>query len=145
MVLETAQLLSTAHRVLDGTKVDKKWILNDDREQWLYKATHINHPCAVWTRTSVENYNWLYDHLCALDDSYYHRYNKRHKVFRTPLAWNLGSPPFSLKEWNWTLPPSCMPEEYIIGNNPVMNYRNYYKNAKKHLHKWTNCDPPPWI
>ena len=42
MVLEYAQLLSTAHRVLDGDE----WA---DKAQ-LYKATHKNHPSAIWAR-----------------------------------------------------------------------------------------------
>ena len=53
MPIEYAQLLSTAHRLLDGTMwIDrtannrriKRWRLDDDREDNLYKAGHINHP-----------------------------------------------------------------------------------------------------
>jgi hypothetical protein len=51
MVLETAQLLSTAHRELDGDE------LSDRRG--LYKSTHRNHPSAVWARANRENYDWL--------------------------------------------------------------------------------------
>ncbi len=56
MILEYAQLLSTAHRVLDGTcmigisdlgRKRTSWILPDNRYNILYKATHINHPSAV--------------------------------------------------------------------------------------------------
>ena len=66
MILESAQLLSTAHRIIDGRETQgksatgrnvKRWILNDAREPVLYSATHINHPSAVWCRQSVENYN----------------------------------------------------------------------------------------
>ena len=56
MILESAQLLCTAHRFLDGTEyVDatsgrriKRWMLSDARESVLYSATHINHPSAIW-------------------------------------------------------------------------------------------------
>jgi len=54
MILEYAQLLSTAHRVLDGVpKLERSettgrkrtsYILPDDRNDLLYRATHINHP-----------------------------------------------------------------------------------------------------
>jgi hypothetical protein len=72
MILETAQLLSTAHRLLDGTEsIDtssgrkkRVYTLPDERDAVLYSATHANHPSAVWARQSVENYNWLVDHLC---------------------------------------------------------------------------------
>ena len=51
MILEYAQLLSTAHRVLDGTqsirqsKTGRKqtwYFINDYRDDLLYNATHIN-------------------------------------------------------------------------------------------------------
>jgi len=38
MIIETAQLLSTAMRVQGYTGND------------IYKSTHVNHPCAVWAR-----------------------------------------------------------------------------------------------
>ena len=69
MILEYAQLLSTAHRVCDGTILDtfsktgrrkKVWALADNRDTILYSATHINHPSAVWVRQSSANYGWLY-------------------------------------------------------------------------------------
>ena len=65
---EYAQLLSTAHRVLDGVELiglsdsgrkKKFWTLGDSRDYTLYKATHIHHPSAVWARQSTMNYYWL--------------------------------------------------------------------------------------
>jgi hypothetical protein len=47
MILETAQLLSSAYRNL----------FNDD--ELLYKDTHFNHPCTIWARKNVDNYSWL--------------------------------------------------------------------------------------
>jgi hypothetical protein len=161
MILESAQLLSTAHRLLDGreiqlevqveqedgtTKTRKKkwWLLNDAREDVIYSATHINHPSAVWARTSVENYNWLVDHFFALMQEYTYRYDKTHKCYGEISA-TLASPPKNLQEYDMTTMPSCMAPEYIIGSNPVENYRNYYKMGKTHLHSWKNRNPPEWI
>jgi hypothetical protein len=153
MILESAQLLSTAHRVLDGTEVESKtttgrkvrrWIFNDSRENVIYLATHINHPSAVWCRQSVENYNWLVDHFFALMQEYTYRYNKTHKCYGE-LSYMLQSPPHNLKEWDWTPMPSAMAEEYKISDNPLTNYRNYYKIGKSKMHKWTNREKPEWI
>jgi hypothetical protein len=172
MILETAQLLSTAHRVLDGvctevtyktpdkiidmpfegTKLLKKgklrkkkvWKLNDSRDDILYSATHINHPSAIWARESVENYLWLVDHLFALGDEYTYRYGKIHLTMKK-LGYEIQSPPYSLKEWDMTLMPSCMDKEYIISDEPIVNYRNYYAHGKKHLHAWKRREPPAWI
>ena len=47
MILETAQLLSSAYCHLFG----------DD--ELLYKDTHFNHPCAIWARKGIDNYSWL--------------------------------------------------------------------------------------
>ena len=91
MILEYAQLLSTAHRVLDGKEyIDassgrkiKRWRLEDTSlEGCLYKATHVNHPSAVWVRQSNNNYNWLVCLFQSLLSEYTHRYGKIHSCDR---------------------------------------------------------------
>ena len=153
MILESAQLLSTAHRILDGRETVgksasgrnvKRWILSDAREPVLYDATHINHPSAIWARQSVENYNWLSDHFYALMNEYTHRYNKQHKCYGE-LSYMLSSPPHNLKEYDMTAMPSAMADEYKISDDPIVNYRNYYKIGKARMHKWKNRQPPEWI
>jgi hypothetical protein len=71
MILESAQLLSTAHRVLDGVVVQgksvsglrnvKRWRLDNEFDSVYYSASHINHPSAVWVRASPYHYNWLHN------------------------------------------------------------------------------------
>lgn len=151
MILESAQLLSTAHRVLDGTEyVDstsgrriKRWKLDDERDHIIYTATHVNHPSAIWTRTAVENYNWLVDHFHALNQEYTYRYGKRHKCME--MAWHISSPPLNLKEWDMTPMPCAMDTKYIISDDPVENYRNYYRQGKISLHSWKNREQPFWV
>ena len=153
MILESAQLLSTAHRLLDGIEVEgksatgrkaRRWVLADERDPIIYQATHINHPSAVWCRQSVENYNWLVDHFFALMGEYTHRYGKQHKCYGE-LSYMLQSPPHKLKDWDWTPMPSAMADEYIISEDALTNYRNYYILGKVRMHKWTNRQPPEWI
>ena len=81
MVLESAQMLSTAHRMLDGntsTGVSKsgkrtvKKYVHPELDDVLYKAVHFNHPCTVWTMKTAGNYQWHYDHFVALCDEYAH-------------------------------------------------------------------------
>jgi len=38
-----------------------------------------------------------------------------------------------------------MPEEYIVSDDPITNYREYYSKGKTDLHTWTNRDKPDWI
>ena len=153
MILESAQLLSTAHRFLDGIEIQgetktgrkaRRWYLPDARENVLYQATHINHPSAVWCRTSIENYNWLVDHFFALMAEYTYRYGKTHKCFGE-ISYMLQSPPKNLQEYDWTPMPSCMDVQYIISKDPLTNYRNYYRIGKASMHKWKNRQPPEWI
>lgn len=139
MIVETAQLLSTSHRVLDG---NDKGELPDKREAIFYKVTHRNHPSAIWARTSVENYNWLVDHFDGLLSEYTHRYDKQHAC--TKLLYDIQSPPFALKDWDWTEPPCCMPDECKIGSY-VDNYREYYRKHKSHIFSWKNREEPIWI
>jgi hypothetical protein len=160
MILETSQLLSTAHRILDGKMIiserlvpdtldnpkyrkHKKWQLNDDREYMLYAATHINHPSAVWCRESVANYIWLYRHLEALHIEYTYRYGKVHACSK--LMKTLRFFPKMMVNKDLTPMPSCMAPEYIISDDPVVNYRNYYKIGKAHMHKWTKRERPIWL
>jgi len=67
MILESCQLLNTA-------------LVHDYgiEHSMGYKPTHVNHPCAVWVRASIENYIWLCYHLDALCEEYTARYNKVH-------------------------------------------------------------------
>jgi hypothetical protein len=143
MILESAQLLSTAHRVLDGEKVGKQYVLADARQEILYKATHVNHPSAIWARESIENYLWLVEHMYGLLDEYTYRYGKKHKC--NEIAFHLQSPPFNLKEYDMTPMPCAMDDEYKISTDPVENYRNYYIKGKASLHKWTKREAPVWI
>ena len=154
MILESVQLLSTAHRVLDGEPYTakskggrnvKRWKLLDSREVIMYAATHVNHPSAIWVRNSIENYNWLVEHFFALLNEYTYRYNKKHVCGYGDLGYMIQSPPNNLKNYDWTPIPSAMDDKYIISEDAVINYRNYYKFGKTNLHNWTNRNPPSWI
>ena len=133
MILESAQMLSTSHRIID----------NVDNEV-LYKATHVNHPSNKWIRESKSNYNWLYNHFCYLGMEYKFRYGKVHKSI-SRLSDVLRFAPKNLEDVGLTKMPCAMPQEYIISDDPIVNYRNYYNHGKKHIHKWTKRPQPEWI
>ena len=94
MILETAQMLSTAHLELDGTQV-------------AYKATHKNHPSTVWVRSSFHAYRWAWRHLRALGAAYTERYGKVHKTIAAHLE-SLSVPPASIAHADFVDPPQCM-------------------------------------
>jgi hypothetical protein len=152
MILETAQLLSTAHRVIDGDQyIDqstgrkiKRWKMNNEfMEERLYKATHINHPSNVWARTSKDNYMWLYRLFVSLCHEYTHRYGKVHATC-TKLAVILSQAPRNIPNNGMTNMPQAMPDEYKVEDS-VQAYRNYYIGAKKQQSKYTKRDVPSWL
>ena len=154
MILEYAQLLSTAHRVLDGVELSglsdsgrkkKFWTLGDSRDYTLYKATHINHPSAVWVRKSVQNYMWLAEMLEVLCGEYTYRYGKVHKVERDGLMQLLKNEfPKNLPIAPFTEPTPAMPDDVKIIGDSIKSYRNYYINNKAHLASWKKRSTPGW-
>lgn len=151
MILEYAQLLSTAHRLLDGKEyIDassgrriKRWRLQDENmEKMLYKASHINHPSAIWVRQSSENYNWLFSLFKELLQEYTYRYGKIHATDR--LVYWLRKPPQNIPDGNLTQPTPAMPDEYKVPGDSLLSYRNYYIGAKKRMASWKKRSIPEW-
>ena len=131
MPIEYAQLMSTAHRLLDGemylgkTAIGrniKRWRLHDEREDILYKASHINHPSAVWVRESIENYFQMYKLYMAVLAEFTNRYGKIHGSSKPSIA--LIRPPKNIPMVKGTQLPQCMPEICKVKNNPILAYRN---------------------
>lgn len=134
MILEYAQILSTAHRVLDG---DLSWHVS------LYKKTHTNHPSTKWARESSEHYKWLHLLWVELCKEYTHRYEKTHKTWKK-LGCYLYKTPYNIPHNGFVEPPQCMPEESKEGSS-IIAYRNYYVNSKSSFASWKNRMVPPWF
>ena len=153
MIIEYAQLMSTAHRVLDGElyygltkngRKIKRWKVGDNMEGVLYKASHINHPSAIWARSSNNNYNWLYCLFCALCDEYTHRYGKVHMT-DTKLRDVLKTPPMNIPVSYKTQPPQAMPDDVKVQGDSISAYKNYYINYKSGFNKYTKRKTPTWL
>ena len=129
MILEYAQLLSTAHRELD-------LFVNES----LYKSAFKNHPSAKWVRENVNNYLWLYKLWTNLCDEYTHRYGKKH-LTDIKLRELLKKTPHNIPNTEFTQPPMAMPDD-VKHTDSIIAYRKYYKIYKKHLAKWTKREIP---
>ena len=134
MILESAQMLSTAHRVLDGDEYA------DDKG--LYKLAHKNHPSTIWVRSGIEQYFWLYDHMIALMKEYTHRYGKHHATER--LISGLSLVPLNIPNMTYNDPPQCMPEE-CKGEDTVSAYQKYYIEEKSNFATWKCRAVPEWF
>jgi hypothetical protein len=153
MVLETAQLLSTAHRVSDGERAAgvsqsgraaTLWRLPDcSRDALLYRATHVNHPVAVWIRSSRAHYAYAFELFVELLREYTFRYDKVHAC--TKLVDALADAPARAPDAGWTDPPTCMPEEFRVSPDPVACYQAYYRVGKADLLQYKRREPPAWL
>jgi hypothetical protein len=184
MVIEYAQMLSTCHRILDGTmtpftvnvdgKVKSKKILllpgesiniQYEREDvlnqngavvgWkevpkveiinkqMYKASHANHPCNVWARDNVSNYNYLYNLLVELLKEFTFRRNKHHSV--EALLEVLKTPPKNIKQGEFYDPPKAMPDQFKV-DDVTLSYQNFYVLDKIRFAKWSyGRQAPEWF
>jgi hypothetical protein len=160
MILEYCQLLSTAHRILDGaqsiglSKTGRKqtrYVLPDDRESMLYSATHINHPSAVWCRQSDSNYIWLGNLLVELCKEYTYRYGKVHKCESDGLVKALwyNLPKNLPKATSFTQPTPAMPDHCRVPGDSIQSYRNYYLMEKGRMWSWSgkinSREMPNWL
>lgn len=156
MILEYAQLLSTAHRLLDGKEYlgktengrnIKRWKLDDPHlEQILFKASHINHPSAIWCRKNAQNYMWLAELLECTCVEYTHRYGKTHSVERSGLMQTLKNNfPKNIPDGSFTEPTPAMPDDCKIAGDSIASYKKYYIEKKKHFAKWTKRNIPEWF
>lgn len=163
MILEYAQLLSTAHRILDGVlsvgvsasgRKKTVYVLADNRDATLYSATHVNHPSAVWVRQSAQNYMWLAELLEECCKEYTHRYDKVHKVERDGLMQALKNQfPTNIPDGPFTEPTPAMPDDVKVLRevytdryelDSLASYRNYYIQNKTHLANWKKREVPAW-
>lgn len=142
MILETAQLLSTAHVVLDGVQV-------------AYKKTHQNHPSAIWVRESVGNYTWTFRLLEELIEEYQFRTGKTHKTKQHLKC--LTVPPENIPDGQRTPFSMAMPEEHkvvSVFHGPCAAYHSYLNQKFKEWQsredkrpifaKWSNRQMPTW-
>jgi hypothetical protein len=116
MILESAQMLCTAHHVdIHGKDVP-------------YKIAHKNHPSTIWCRQSKPHYEWLYNHMIALGREYNKRYGKIHLSI-TKCANVLKYVPGGIYDNGFTQPPQAMPDKYK-DKCSIQAYWNYYIGEK---------------
>ena len=72
MVLETAQLLSTAVHL---GMMEKK---SDDDNGYVYRATHKHHPVTKWVVADPHHIGWTYLYFVAILNEFEIRFKKRH-------------------------------------------------------------------
>jgi hypothetical protein len=158
MIVESAQMLSTAHRMVDGKQTTvlsssgrriKMWKLDDPYlDNLLYKSVHTGHPSTVWTTESDQNYQWHYRHFVALCDEYEYRYGKVHST-RTKLEEALAQTPNNIKRTESITPFKLAMQQFpacIVEGDAVQSYRNFYQTKQDRFNMaWTKRPIPSWF
>ena len=155
MIVESAQMLSTAHRMIDGkeyidkTKAGRKikrWKHpNSNMEKTLYKACHTGHPSTVWVMQSAYNYHWLYKHMMALNTEFKMRYGHilDHKTVQL-LEGALMYPPKNISlNTIATDPTPAMPDYCKVPGDSVASYKKYYIYEKQRFATWKSPSTVP--
>lgn len=129
MPLETAQMLCTTINVMGGESP--------------YKSAHINHPCSIWARQSKSNFLWLCELGKELCREYTYRYGKIHSCEKV-IDYCYQNVPLNLEDKGLTRFAEAMDDMYKL-ENPILSYRKYYIEGKKHLHSWKKRQIPNFI
>jgi len=149
MLLETAQILYTAHHL-------SKSIL----PKGAYKLSYPGHPTVVWASKCYENYKYASLVGIYLSKEYTHRYGKIHSCDKH-IKWLYENIPSFSNEINYknkvvlsynddfqsagmTPVPLAMPED-VKSYDTIHSYRSYYIIYKKHFTKWTSREVPYWF
>lgn len=142
MILESAQILSTVHYLVDG----------EGCRSGLYKPTHTRHPSVVWAADRAENYHWLSLHLEALCDEYSDRYGRCHKTQEDGIVTRLMYAPKKQKFYSGEVRPitvAMAPEfkffETKSWDDVTKAYRLYYVLDKGRFAKWKMGNEPIWF
>jgi hypothetical protein len=153
MLLESTQLLWTAQHCLrdEGDPLPADAPRTKDGRVG-YRQTHKNHPCAIWTRATLGNYQWLCRLAFALAAEYHYRYPQRDgpHACEEHVAWLAANPPAALVAVNeqMTWPALAMPDEYKVKPaNPMACYRAFYVGSKgaRGLLVYTRREVPSWV
>jgi len=130
MPIETAQMLSEGHLLLDNATHDG-----------LCKSFNPKHPCSLWSYASRSNYIWLFELFEELCAEYEYRYGKVHNTYLERRE-ALENPPKNLSDIGLTDFAQAMPEAYKC-DDAVQAYHVFYL-CDKTFAKWTRRPPPDW-
>ena len=149
MTLETAQMLSTAHRCMnippDSPAEEKEALRANLDADGILQEAFRHHPMTQWVMETSGNYTWtvaLFRHLCY---EYYHRfgwrYPREHALY--PLVRKFETLPELMEPGQQYDPPQCMPV-HVQHEDCVTAYRQYYLECKQPFAKWTMRPAPEW-
>jgi len=154
MILETVQMLYTAHNILKTENLAKA------KEEGLvtYSSFSPKHPTCLWIRDNATNYIYAAKVAKYLCEEYTYRYDKIHSC-QIHVDWLIVNVPtnFQIVHYNPETVMSYNKEFQALGHTPVplamyddvkyhdtfKSYHFYYIVYKHYFAKWT-ARPVPW-
>lgn len=157
MIIEHAQMMAAAYYSTIGIFRKKEFPQNqkeidalfkgwprkkEDGSEWHYSVSHVNHPCTIWTRGSLQNFNWLLECTEELCTEYSRRWeNREHSIIKI-VNWMKNNPPDLIDAW---LTPfaQAMPICYK-SQDPISSYRRYYAFKTSYMKvQWKKLNNTP--
>lgn len=169
MPSEAAQMLATVYRLMHGEFVEEAYVLNHDGKLKVLKncyyidkfdevkiikgkfvlikwkiplISHIHHPCTKWANTSKSNWLWLRNYALALNKEWQYRYNHTQNHLSINKIIQMTVPDI---EDNGLTPFAQAMDDQYQDTNPVIAYRQYYKETKQHLIAYKKRSIPNWL
>lgn len=157
MIIEHTQMMAAAYystigisrkKEIEGKQKEVNELFKDwprkkpDGSDHPYSISHVNHPCTVWTRSSIENFNWLLECTDSLCTEFEKRWKHPHSI-KAIINWMRKNPPklpsVGLQPFAKAMP-DCFREP-----NPVQSYRKYYGMKTSYMRvQWIKGSTPSW-
>ncbi len=150
MLLETVQLLYTAHWLTSGPAGpdfrSAPAPKSRPQERGYKSISNPKHPSALWARASLQHYRWLAQLGLALALEYRHRFGDKEHSCEAHALWLYFHPPAGLADKGWCTPPPAMPDEHKVSRDAVRAYRHYYVYSKgaRGLLTYSKRQKPHW-
>lgn len=104
-----------------------------------YRPCHIHHPCAVWTRATRANYMWLVELGLELVREYRFRFENKHHSCEEHMVWLAAHVPHGIPDEPRTPFAKAITLQWLTEEeqrrvgvmDPVMAYRLYYRTVKR--------------
>lgn len=128
MIVESAQMLANCYTLDRLASPDCPRTQKGSPRKYSY----AHHPCSIWAKKSLSNFNWLLEHAIYLYEEKLYRTNKGHFCIDF-IKWCFDNQP-DIEDIGLTTPALAFKnyECFQDKNNPVLSYQRFYVADKQY-------------